>query len=783
MLSDRTRHFLLVFAAAVWAGGAGCSYNPGYVPYTLPGGPIIQEHAKPRFGFFRDFDPKACRLDVTPRDATAPLGSQIVLVATVYDKDGQPRRSRRVEWILEGPGNIIEVDEAGLYAGRGYKVDNKYAVTYTDYIRHTITRGNNDPKDDVEISPGQTFCVISSAVPGETTVTAYAPGVFNWDNGRVVSKIVWGEGRFTFPPPAVVRYGGEHALTTSITHFEQDGPVSPNYRVRYRLLDSNDGTAAVLVSRNGAGTSGSQSGTTAKEVETVVDTSGAATVQLVQPTEHAGKTRVAVEIVKPSENGTGPGKVVSRRETVIQWVAPEVKLDVTAPPVAAANGSFPATVSVANTGLVDSGASQVRVSLSDGATLERSEPPPVRQESGALIFDLPAVAAGKKQEATLQVRPARVGQVTVTAEVATADKLQARKDATTKVETGRLAVLVEAPSSALAGEQAPIRIAVTNSGATPAASTTVWARFDSGLTHPSGQNPVEFAAGTLAPGQTKTFDLPLTGKTTGRYAVRANVAADGNLSATSAPVAVDVRRAELKVAVTGPRLAYMNESFPWTITVSNTGDGVVSDVVVRAMLPPEVRLKDAGTGTAGAGSVAWRIPELQPGAQQVLKLTMEGAKLTNRATLSVSAMADQAIGSAKPVQARGDGTVSIIGTPALGLELATPPGLIEIGKRTTYVVRVRNQGTVSARSVGVTAFAPPELKVVRATGAGEGRIDSTGQVTFPPLDDLQPGSVATFRIEVEPVQAGDARFRAEVQAGHLKNPLKEEQSARIVGGR
>jgi hypothetical protein len=109
----------LLIAAAL-AAAPGCAYNPGYFPWLIPGGHIKQEHAKPGgLGYFNNFDPKACKLDVTPQNATAPLGSQIVLVATVYDKDGQPRRSRRVEWVLEGPGNIIEADESGFYPGRG----------------------------------------------------------------------------------------------------------------------------------------------------------------------------------------------------------------------------------------------------------------------------------------------------------------------------------------------------------------------------------------------------------------------------------------------------------------------------------------------------------------------------------------------------------------------------------------------------------------------------------------------------------------------------------------
>lgn len=782
----RRRYFVLTLLVAGLAAAVGCfnSHNPGYFPWELPGGRIEQSHAKPRFGFFRDFDPKACRLDVTPRDATAPLGAQIVLVATVYDKDDEPRRSRRVEWLVEGPGNIIEVDEAGLYAGRGYKVDNKYGVTYTSYLAHTITRGNDDPKDDVEICPGQTFCVVSSAAPGETTITAYAPGVFNWEKGRVVTKIVWGEGRFGFPAPAIVRFGTETTLSTSMTGAEKDGPNPPNFRVRYRVLDGGDSVPATLVSA-GSGTSLSQAGINAKEAEAALDPGGAASVRIVQPTAMAGTTRVAVEVVKPSENGIGPGTVVSRRETTVEWAAPKVNLDITAP-TAAGLSNVPVTVTLANTGQVDARESTVRVALSDGATLDRSEPPPLRQENGTLVFNLPAVAAGKKQDLTLQVRPAKLGSFTVTVDVNTADGLTGHKEATTRVETGKLSVLVEAPPAAQAGEKIPVRIAVTNAGATPGNNVTVWARFDDGLKHTSGQNPVELPAGSVVPGQTRIIELPLTAKAAGKYTVRATATADGNVSANSDPVVFDVRRAELRATVTGPKLAYLDQDFAWNIAVTNGGDGTVNNVVVRATLPPEMRLKDAGDAKAGAGSVEWRIASLKPGEQKTLKLGVDAVKLGDKATVSVLATADvlpsgdgPPVGD--PLQARAESSVAIIGTPALSLSVAAPAGQLDVGKRGTFTIRVANKGTVSARNIEVAAFAPTELKATRAVSKVEGRIDQNGAISFPQVDELRPGETASFTVEVQGAQMGDARFRVEVKAADLTTALKDEQALRVTG--
>jgi uncharacterized repeat protein (TIGR01451 family) len=784
-----TRNILLI-AAAFALAFTGCSHNPGYFPYLIPGGAIQESHAKPGgSGYFKNFDPKAVKLEISPnQQINAPLGSQIVLIGSVLDKDGQPRRSRRIEWMVEGPGNIVEADESGVFPGRGYKKDNKYAVTYTNYITKTITRGNTDPGDDVIVAPGQTFCVISSAVPGETVVTGYAPEVFNWDNGRVVVKILWGDGRFSFPAPAVVRYGTEHTLTTTVSTPPTEGSPS-GYRIRYKVLE---GPPVALVSRTGTGTSASQSGTNSNEADAFTDANGEAAVRLVQQNPKAGKSRVAVEIVKPPETGTGPGTVVSRRETIIEWAEPRIHLGVNTPSTAGIGGTFPVTITLDNEGSVDSRDARVKVSLSDGATLARSEPPPIRQDAnGAITFDLPPVSGKAKQEITLQVKPARLGQVNVSAEVVTGDGLQAKNQANTRIDQGKVQVHVEAPASALVGEQIPFKIAVTNSGSIPAENVTVWARYDDGLRYAAPNNPAELGAGTLAPGQTKTLDLPLTASKSGRFGVRTSVTADGGLTAAAEPVSVNVQRAELTVAATGPKLVYLNQDFDWSVTVRNTGDAAVSNVVVRANLPNDVKVKSAEGGKLGAGTVEWSLPELRAGEQKSYRLAATPTRLSTQATLAVGLVADavnagRAVGD--PLTAKAEASVAIIGTPAVSLDVTGPQGLVDVGKRATFKIRVSNTGTVSARNVELTAFAPPELRAVRGIASGgpngpaplTARIEGTGRIAFPMLEELRPGEAITFTIDLDAMQAGDARFRVEVAAAHLGSPLKEEQAARVT---
>src|SRR5215472_8693953 len=100
---------LLAFSLlGLLSGCFGVSQNPAYFPSLLPTEDIIRTHAKPPGpSYFTNFDPHAVRLEVRPIESTNPVRTQHLIVATVYDEKGQPRRHRRIEWMLEGVGNII----------------------------------------------------------------------------------------------------------------------------------------------------------------------------------------------------------------------------------------------------------------------------------------------------------------------------------------------------------------------------------------------------------------------------------------------------------------------------------------------------------------------------------------------------------------------------------------------------------------------------------------------------------------------------------------------------
>lgn len=774
--------------ALLLAAALGCSYNPGYFPHILPGGPIIQNHAKPAgWGYYHNFDPKAYKVEVTPSDQIqAPMGSAIVLVGTVFDKEGQPRRSRRIEWLLEGVGTIVEADESGIYPGRGYKVDSRYAVTYTNYRTHTITRGNDDPSDDVVIAPGQTWCVVSSSIPGETVVTAYAPEVFSWSNSRAVVRILWGEGRFQFPSAAVVRSGGEWTLTTRILPGTEPS-AGGEYRVRYRLLD---GPPAELVARSGSGTSASQSGSGSREAEVFTDAEGRAAVRLVQMQPQPGKSRIAIEIVQLPAEGPSSGKVVARRETTVEWAAPDLGLTVRTPATAGVQVPFATTVILDNTAAVDSQNITLHLRLSPGLSLLRSEPPPVRVEpDGTLVFAWDKVPARGQQQLQLQLQGKQSGSASLEVLARSGEGLEASQKKNIVLETGRLHAIIEAPALALQGERLPVRLAVTNAGPAPIENATAWLHYDVGLAHPTPDRPLEIPVGHLDPGQTRTLDVSLIAQRTGQWQVRATVTADGQLSYSAPPVPIEVRKADLTVSIHGPTMVYLQQEGVVTITLSNRGEVAIDRATLRLLVPPELQVTAVDNGgRSGAAGVEWNLAALTPNEQRTLALRLRGARLGKRTVLTAVVLAEVGQGQrthAEPLQVRSEAVMVVIGVPAVSLELIAPTGVFSTGDRLSYQVRIRNNGSLTARDLAVRLHLSEHLRLLMGRGPQSqmpASSEGEGQVLFPPLAELKPGETAIYRLDVQAVRAGDARIQAQVRAQHLQRPLIEEQIATITPG-
>jgi uncharacterized repeat protein (TIGR01451 family) len=128
------------------------------------------------------------------------------------------------------------------------------------------------------------------------------------------------------------------------------------------------------------------------------------------------------------------------------------------------------------------------------------------------------------------------------------------------------------------------------------------------------------------------------------------------------------------------------------------------------------------------------------------------------------------------------------GLSALALETVDTRDPLPVGEQTSYTIVVTNQGTVPVTNLRIKVLVPPQLKLLRATGASDPpppdklpAPTAEGQLLpYAPLPTLVPGAEARFEVFVQAAQAGDARFKVELTADQLeRGPVREDESTQI----
>jgi uncharacterized repeat protein (TIGR01451 family) len=758
----RLLQLAVILGPAVALGCFGKSHNPSYFPWLLPPGDIIPTHAKPPGrGYYADFDPHAIRLEVRPLETTSPVRNHQVLIATVYDAQGKPRRARRVEWMVEGVGNIIEVDESGYHPGRGYKINNQYAVSYTNFGEHLMTRGNHNALDDFMIRPGQSWCVVSSAVEGDTHVTVYAPEIFNWESNKVTVGIRWVDAGWMLPQPAPARAGTQQTLATTVIRHSDKQPLA-NYRVRYRILD---GPPALFLDTRG--------------LETVAtsDLNGHATATLVQPAPQQGANRIAVEIIRPPDpnSPSGVGVTIGRGEIVQQWLGPALTLDIGGPGAVSVGQEVTYTVSIRNPGQIETQPQTVSLPLPDGLRYVRSEPAAV-MDGNQLTWTLGTLAAGQSHTLQATFTAARPGPATATAQVSTLEGLRDQRSVTTQVTSPQLKVALNGPAEAVLGTPFIYQVAVSNPGDGPLTRVVLTADLSPALEHERGTRRIELDLGALAAGETRTVSLALTPRQVGELAAKVTATAEGNLQDTAERTIV-VRQASISLDIKGPKVRYVNRPAEWTIEAANTGEVAIPHVVLRTELPTELAVVSASDGAQSAErGVVWNLGTMQPKEQRAVKLVTNPTRLAERAAPVAT------VSGGAGVQAQARAELEIRGLPALATQIEKLGDPVAVGGRITYRVTVINTGSLPANDVTVEVTLPRELLVVSANGPGQPRVAGQ-QVMFPEVSGVPPRQAVRYVIQAEALEPGDLRVEVKVNSAGLAGggAVTTQESTRVYG--
>ena len=732
---------------------SGCR---NWAPHSLhmPRNSVHRKHPKPPSGsYYKDWDPYAATIELAPASGRNPVKTQHVLIATVKDKNGNPLPNRRVEWIIaEGSvGDMVEVDESGFWPTRGYKETNRYAISYTNNYSHVLTRGNQDPSDDIHLSRGQSWCVITSPIEGQTHVIAYAPSIYNWENHKAFAVKHWSDSKVHWPPAATNPVGTKHVLTTKVVRFSDGAPLS-GYLVNYAI---KSGPSAVF----------QPGGEQTASVKT--DARGIAAVTLEQASPREGRNEIQIDVFKMAagEQAMTLGSAVTTKT----WVGARVNISKTGPATAVLGGAVKYGIEVSNPSKVDAQDVVVTDTLPEGISYVSSSP--AAEVSGqTLSWSVGTLRAGSRRVMSVTAKAERGGSFVNPAVVTAAAGLSDRASVRTTVATPKLTLEKTGPAEAMLAELIEFTVIARNVGDVRITNVRVTDRLPDGLVNEQGGTSYSIPFGTLEPGQAKQAGLKARATRTGSYTNKAMATADGGLTAEASCQTV-VRKASIDVTKTGPARRIIGRPATYTIVVTNTGDTSAKNAMLVDTLPAGTSFVSASDGGRYAGGkVSWNLGNLSAGGSRTVTLTL---KPTQMGTIRNVTQA-----TATGLEASDSATTVVEGLAAVLLEVVDTEDPIEVGANETYEIVVVNQGSADSTNIVISCTLPDEGEYVSATGPTSKRVEGS-KVTFAPLAKLAPQMKATYRVTIKGIKAGDVRFRVSLTSDELTTPVDESESTHI----
>ncbi|MCB1119386.1 MAG: DUF11 domain-containing protein [Chlamydiia bacterium] len=313
-------------------------------------------------------------------------------------------------------------------------------------------------------------------------------------------------------------------------------------------------------------------------------------------------------------------------------------------------------------------------------------------------------------------------------------------------------------------------ITVTNRGSCTARDVVVTDHVPEQLEHASGQKSIVCKLGDLEPCQSKKVKLCFTAVKRGKACNTAVVTAC-NADTTSCQVCTNISKCLVDVTKTGPKEVMVGSNADYQITVTNTGDKTLTDVVVTDCAPTATDIVAASGATINGHQAVWRVKQMKPGEKATFNITLYSCTpgcFTNRVSVD----------NCQRCTDCAQFTTRWKGRPALDVSVCDTEDFICVGDHTTYVVNLNNRGTEPDNNVVITLKFPEEMQPLNASGPSEGKV--MGQmVRFAPINNFAARQTAEFRVEAQAKKAGDARVNVEVTSDSLKTPLTQQESTII----
>ncbi len=412
-----------------------------------------------------------------------------------------------------------------------------------------------------------------------------------------------------------------------------------------------------------------------------------------------------------------------------------------------------------------------------GVRIEAATPRADQSNGGESVWRFDVLPARQTRE--VRVRAVATGETPITG-CATAT-FRPAACATTRVVRPEIQLTKSMPGEALLCDLIPVTVVVRNSGSSALNGVRITDSLPEGLSTEGGESRRVLEVGRLIPGQTREFTFNVKGARTGRFVNPAEVVSDEGAKAT-AEAAVSILQPVLAVACQPPALRtvtgieqgfaqFIGRPFEVCWEVRNTGNAPSANSTLQVNLPAGVQVRSAGDGGSASGNrVTWNLGSLAPGASRKVCGTFVAGTAGSYAF-------EASVAGACAVMATARCTVPIQGVNAILVELVDDPDPIQVGERTTYTVRVTNQGGgLDLLDVGVEAVFPEGMDPVTASNSGQVRGKT---VTWAPVGSLPLRQSVTYTVTGVARAVGDLRVEVKVTTRGRQTPITELESTTV----
>ncbi|HWY88305.1 MAG TPA: hypothetical protein VNX28_16455 [Gemmataceae bacterium] len=452
-------------------------------------------------------------------------------------------------------------------------------------------------------------------------------------------------------------------------------------------------------------------------------------------------------------------------------VTPQITIEKRGPVSSRAGESMQFTIVLRNVGITPANQVRVEDEIPPGTRVVFADPQPVVQ-SDRTVWVIPVLPAGAEKRLKIELEAQGGGDLvgTTSAMVSVAAGIRIRVEAT-RIEQGRLSLVVKGTAPVPAGFPVVFEIVATNHGKQALTGLVLHGSLPAGLTHPAGKE-IEADIGELGPGATKSYKIPVTAVEAGHHTIEVKIMApngleaggQGNVQVTQA------NAAGLSIRQSPSVRLFLDREAELRIEVTNHQAQGLTNVAVLDSLPEGVEFiaaSDQGLFRPDARMVHWLIDYLAPAQTKTLRLRVE-AKAAGQFANAVAARteAQQEIQSVAKVQVEG--------ISDLVVKISDRENPIEVGKAAMYEIKVTNQGSAPATGVQVQATLSDGMAPSQARGPTNHRVEGR-QIIFASLPRLQPQGQAIYYVSALAQAPGDQRFSAQVVSDQDGSPIAREE--------